>query len=196
MSLNEQTELMQREKAKKMLLWFSMISLAMSFAGLTSAYVVSKERADWLENLVLPSAFGWSLIAILLSSVTFEWAKRALKQPQQAYGQATLLLWITWFLGLGFMVLQYTGFSQIYNDFGYAFTGPTSSIAYTFIFLIVVLHLFHVLAALIALSVVIYNHYKQRYVLGKTLGVELAALFWHFVDGLWLYLFLFFYFVR
>lgn len=196
MSLNEQTELMQREKAKKMLLWFSMISLAMSFAGLTSAYVVSKERADWLENLVLPSAFGWSLIAILLSSVTFEWAKRALKQPQQAHGQATLLLWVTWFLGLGFMVLQYTGFSQIYNDFGYAFTGPTSSIAYTFIFLIVVLHLFHVLAALIALSVVIYNHYKQRYVLGKTLGVELAALFWHFVDGLWLYLFLFFYFVR
>jgi cytochrome c oxidase subunit 3 len=194
MSLTEQTEFVQREKAKKMLLWFSMISLAMSFAGLTSAYVVSKERADWLENLVLPSAFGWSLVVILLSSLTFEWAKRALKRQENQQG--TLLLWITWILGLGFMALQYMGFSQIYNDFGYAFTGPTSSIAYTFIFLIVVLHLCHVLAALIALSVVIYNHYKQRYILGKTLGVELAALFWHFVDGLWLYLFLFFYFVR
>jgi heme/copper-type cytochrome/quinol oxidase subunit 3 len=194
MSLTEQTEFVQREKAKKMLLWFSMISLAMSFAGLTSAYVVSKERADWLENLVLPSAFGWSLVVILLSSLTFEWAKRALKRQENQHG--TLLLWITWILGLGFMALQYMGFSQIYNDFGYAFTGPTSSIAYTFIFLIVVLHLCHVLAALIALSVVIYNHYKQRYILGKTLGVELAALFWHFVDGLWLYLFLFFYFVR
>ncbi len=194
MSLNEQTELAQRKKAKKMLLWFSMISLAMSFAGLTSAYVVSKERADWLENLVLPSAFGWSLIAILLSSLTFEWAKRVLSKEQQS--QATVLLWATWILGIGFITLQYSGFSEIYNDFGYAFTGPTSSIAYTFIFLIVVLHVFHVLAALIALSVVIYNHYKQRYILGKTLGVELAALFWHFVDGLWLYLFLFFYFVR
>ena len=194
MSLSEQTEFNQRNKAKKMLLWFSMISLAMSFAGLTSAYVVSKERADWLENLVLPSAFGWSLVVILLSSLTFEWAKRALKKQENQQG--TLLLWITWILGLGFMALQYMGFSQIYNDFGYAFTGPTSSIAYTFIFLIVVLHLCHVLAALIALSVVIYNHYKQRYILGKTLGVELAALFWHFVDGLWLYLFLFFYFVR
>ena len=194
MSLTEQTEFVQREKAKKMLLWFSMISLAMSFAGLTSAYVVSKERADWLENLVLPSAFGWSLVVILLSSLTFEWAKRALKKQENQQG--TLLLWITWILGLGFMALQYRGFNQIYNDFGYAFTGPTSSIAYTFIFLIVVLHLCHVLAALIALSVVIYNHYKQRYILGKTLGVELAALFWHFVDGLWLYLFLFFYFVR
>lgn len=194
MSLSEQTEFVQRKKAKKMLLWFSMISLAMSFAGLTSAYVVSKERADWLENLVLPSAFGWSLVAILLSSVTFEWAKRALKNEQQSQG--TVLLWVTWILGIGFMMLQYLGFSQIYNGFGYAFTGPTSSIAYTFIFLIVVLHLFHVLAALIALSVVIYNHYKQRYTLGNTLGVELAALFWHFVDGLWLYLFFFFYFVR
>ena len=194
MSLSEQTEFNQRNKAKKMLLWFSMISLAMSFAGLTSAYVVSKERADWLENLVLPSAFGWSLVVILLSSLTIEWAKRALKKQENQQG--TLLLWITWILGLGFMALQYMGFSQIYNDFGYAFTGPTSSIAYTFIFLIVVLHLCHVLAALIALSVVIYNHYKQRYILRNTLGVELAALFWHFVDGLWLYLFLFFYFVR
>ena len=46
MSLSEQTELTQQRKAKKMLLWFSMISLAMSFAGLTSAYVVSKERGD------------------------------------------------------------------------------------------------------------------------------------------------------
>ena len=194
MSLSEQKELMQRNKAKKMLLWFSMISLAMSFAGLTSAYVVSKERADWLEDLSLPSAFGWSLVAILLSSATMEWAKQSFRLEQ--YQKATILLWGTWGLGVGFMVLQYLGFSQIYNDFGYAFTGPTSSIAYTFIFLIVVLHLCHVLAALISLSVVIYNHYKQRYTLGKTLGVELAALFWHFVDGLWLYLFLFFYFVR
>jgi heme/copper-type cytochrome/quinol oxidase subunit 3 len=130
----------------------------------------------------------------LLSSVAFEWAKRSVRREE--HQKAMMLLWLTWILGVGFMLLQYLGFSQIYNDFGYAFTGPTSSIAYTFIFLIVVLHLFHVLAALISLSVVIYNHYKQRYTLGKTLGVELAALFWHFVDGLWLYLFLFFYFVR
>jgi cytochrome c oxidase subunit 3 len=99
-------------------------------------------------------------------------------------------------LGAVFVGLQYLGFSQIYNDFGYAFTGPTSSIAYTFIFLIVMLHLAHIVAAMIALSLVIYNHYKQRYNFGKSLGVELAALFWHFVDGLWLYLFFFFYFVR
>lgn len=194
MSLSEENELIQQRKAKKMLLWFGMISLAMSFAGLTSAYVVSKERADWLEDLVLPTAFNWSLLVIVLSSITLEWAKRTLKNGQRT--NVMTLLFITWCLGAVFVGLQYLGFSQIYNDFGYAFTGPTSSIAYTFIFLIVMLHLAHIVAAMIALSLVIYNHYKQRYNFGKSLGVELAALFWHFVDGLWLYLFFFFYFVR
>jgi len=194
MSMSEENELIQQRKAKKMLLWFGMISLAMSFAGLTSAYVVSKERADWLEDLVLPTAFNWSLLVIVLSSITLEWAKRTLKNGQRT--NVMTLLFITWCLGAVFVGLQYLGFSQIYNDFGYAFTGPTSSIAYTFIFLIVMLHLAHIVAAMIALSLVIYNHYKQRYNFGKSLGVELAALFWHFVDGLWLYLFFFFYFVR
>ncbi len=194
MSMSEENELIQQRKAKKMLLWFGMISLAMSFAGLTSAYVVSKERADWLEDLVLPTAFNWSLLVIVLSSITLEWAKRTLKNGQRT--NVMTLLVITWCLGAVFVGLQYLGFSQIYNDFGYAFTGPTSSIAYTFIFLIVMLHLAHIVAAMIALSLVIYNHYKQRYDFGKSLGVELAALFWHFVDGLWLYLFFFFYFVR
>ena len=116
MSLSEENELIQHRKARKMLLWFGMISLAMSFAGLTSAYVVSKERADWLEDLVLPSAFNWSLIAILLSSLTLEWAKRKVKTGKLT-NVMTLLL-STWFLGAIFVGLQYLGFSQIYNEMG------------------------------------------------------------------------------
>ena len=85
MSMSEENELIQQRKAKKMLLWFGMISLAMSFAGLTSAYVVSKERADWLEDLVLPTAFNWSLLVIVLSSITLEWAKRTLKNGQRTF---------------------------------------------------------------------------------------------------------------
>ncbi|MDC0637763.1 MAG: cytochrome c oxidase subunit 3 [Flavobacteriaceae bacterium] len=187
-------EFEQKSRAKKMLLWFSMVSLGMSFAGLTSAYVVSKERADWLENLQIPSAFFVSLILILVSSLTMEWAKRSIKQGANQIGMWALLT--TWLLGVGFVATQYFGFSQIYNDFGFAFTGPTSSIAYTFIFLIAVVHLAHIFGALIALTVVIYNHFKQRYTPTNTLGLELAILFWHFVDVLWIYLFLFFYFVR
>lgn len=188
------TEEMKRKRAKKMMLWFGIVSLGMSFAGLTSAYVVSKERADWLEDLALPTAFTFSLGIILLSSFTIEWAKRAIVAGQASKGMIGLVT--TFILGVVFIYLQYLGFAQIYNDFGYAFTGATSNVAYSYIFLIVLVHILHVLAALISLLVVIYNHYKQAYAHGKTLGLELATTFWHFVDVLWIYLFLFFYFVR
>jgi len=176
------------------MLWFGIASLGMSFAGLTSAYVVSKERADWLENLQIPQAFWISLGVILVSSVTMYLAKRSVLQ--ESHKKATLWLWVTFLLGVLFIFLQYKGFSEIYNEFGYSFTGPTSTISYSYIFLIVMVHILHVIAALISLIVVIYNHYKQKYHQGNTLGIELAATFWHFVDFLWIYLFLFFYFVR
>lgn len=188
------TEEKKQTRAKKMMLWFGIVSLGMSFAGLTSAYVVSKERADWLEQLELPAAFLYSLVVIILSSLTVEWAKRSIVSGKSSQGMMGLIL--TFLLGVVFIFLQYLGFSEIYNDFGYAFTGETSNVAYSFIFLIVVVHILHVLAALISILVVIYNHFKQVYTNGKTLGLELATTFWHFVDVLWIYLFLFFYFVR
>ena len=91
--------------------------------------------------------------------------------------------------------LQFRGFSEIVAN-GYYFTGSESTITTSFIYLVVLLHIAHVIAGLICLVVVIYNHYKQKYSEGKTLGIELAATFWHFVDILWIYLLLFFYFVR
>ncbi len=194
MDYTEGTEELKLRRAKKMMLWFGIVSLGMSFAGLTSAYVVSKERGDWLENLQIPHAFLYSLVVIVVSSVTMEMAKRAVQKEKQSKG--LLLLISTFVLGITFVVLQYVGFAEIYNDFGYAFTGATSNISYSFIFLIVVVHISHVIAALISLLVVIYNHFKQQYKNGKSLGIELAATFWHFVDILWIYLFLFFYFVR
>lgn len=194
MDYTEGTEEMKIRRAKKMMLWFGIVSLGMSFAGLTSAYVVSKERGDWLENLQIPQAFYYSLVAIVLSSITMEFAKRAIKKENHSTGM--MLLISTFLLGLSFIFLQYFGFAEIYNEFGYAFTGATSTISYSFIFLIVVVHICHVIAALISLLIVIYNHFKQRYKNGKSLGIELAATFWHFVDILWIYLFLFFYFVR
>ena len=194
MDYTEGTEAMKRKRAKKMMLWFGIVSLGMSFAGLTSAYVVSRERNDWLEQLELPSSFTISLFVIILSSLTIEWAKRAIQKGKNGQGMTGLVA--TWLLGVVFIYLQYLGFAQIYSDFGYAFTGATSNVAYSFIFVIVVVHILHVLAALMSLLVVIYNHYKQSYSEGNTLGVELATTFWHFVDILWIYLFLFFYFVR
>ena len=71
-------------RAKKMMLWFSMISISMTFAGLTSAYVVSKSRPDWLEDFSLPMSLYWSTLVILLSSVTFWQANKKLTAQPKA----------------------------------------------------------------------------------------------------------------
>ena len=181
------------DRSKKMMLWFGMISLTMSFLGITSGYIVSKERADWLTDFQIPEAFYISLFIILLSSITFYYAKKYVIAQQKKQGMIFLI--ITFLLGIIFIILQFKGFSEIISS-GYFFTGSESTITTSFIYLVVLLHLTHMLAALISVLVVIYNHYKQRYTIGNTVGIEIAATFWHFVDVLWIYLFLFFYFVR
>jgi len=181
------------DRAKKMMLWFGMISLGMSFAGLTSAYVVSKERPDWLTDFQIPQAFYLSLVVIVISSITIHFAKNMVASEENKKGM--LLLISTFILGLVFVALQFKGFSEIIAN-GYFFTGSESTITTSFVYLVVLMHLTHIIAALIAVLVVIYNHYKQKYINGNTVGIEIAATFWHFVDVLWIYLFLFFYFVR
>lgn len=181
------------DRAKKMMLWFGMISLTMSFLGITSGYIVSKERPDWLTDFQIPQAFFISLVVILLSSVTIFLAKRSVIAQERGKGMTFLI--ITFLLGVTFVFFQFKGFSEIISS-GYFFTGSESTITTSFIYLVVLLHLTHIIAALISVLVVIYNHYKQRYTVGNTVGIEIAATFWHFVDVLWIYLFLFFYFVR
>lgn len=186
-------EEMRLARAKKNILWFGIISLTMSFAGLTSAYVVSKERPDWISNFDIPQAFYISLGLILISSVTIHLAKNAVKKELHSRGM--ILLISTFILGIAFVFFQFKGFAEIIEA-GYNFTGPTSTITTSFIYLVVILHVAHVFGGLISLAVVIYNHYKQKYKQGKTLGIELAATFWHFIDAVWIYLFLFLYFVK
>ena len=181
------------KRAKKMMLWFGIASLIMSFAGWTSAFVVSRTRKDWLKDFDLPEAFMWSAIIILISSVSFILAKRALKADDRLL--TAIYLFVTLILGLIFIALQLYGFDQMMAS-GYNFTGPTSNITMTFIFLIAAVHIAHVVVGIICLLVVIYNHFKQKYNSSDMLGFELAATFWHFVDILWLYLFLFLYFMR
>lgn len=188
--LNDTTKVYQ---AKKMMLWFAIISLSMAFAGLTSAYVVSAQRPDWIDNYTIPTAFYISLGVIVLSSVTIHYAKLNIKNESNK--TAMYLLLTTFVLGIVFIILQFVGFSEFIKS-GHYFTGSESNITTSYIYLIVLLHVVHILAGLLTLLVVIYNHYKLKYMNGETLGIEQAATFWHFLDGLWIYLLLFFYFVR
>ncbi len=180
-------------KAKKMMLWFGIASMVMMFAGITSAYVVSKNRPDWISDFELPETLYWSTLVIIVSSITFILAKRAILKGDRK--GATVLLLITLALGIGFVDLQFRSFSEIISS-GYYFTGSESTITTSFIYVVVLLHLAHLAAGLIVLSVVIYNHFKQRYKKGQMLGIELGATFWHFLDILWVYLFVFLYFFR
>lgn len=178
-------------RSKKMLLWFAMISMLMMFAGLTSAYVVSSSRPDWLKDIHIPLAFWASTAMIFVSSFTFHFAKAAVKKGN--HSGATTLLFVTFLLGVGFVFSQFYGFREFVQE-GFYLTGPGSAVTSQFLYVIIVAHLAHLFAGLIVLLVVIYNHFKHKYNPSQTLGIELGALFWHFLDFLWLYLFLFFYF--
>ncbi|MGL2965719.1 cytochrome c oxidase subunit 3 [Flavobacterium sp. XGLA_31] len=180
-------------RSYKLLLWFAMASMTMMFAGITSAFVVSKSREDWMKDFHLPTAFYFSTLAIVLCSVTFHLAKKAIQKDNRA--ATTNFLWATLALGIGFVILQFVGFRQV-MEAGYYFTGPESNIATTFLYVIAVLHLAHLAGGLISLLIIIYNHFKQKYNSGQTLGIELGAIYWHFLDFLWICLFLFLYFFK
>lgn len=183
----------KKGKALKVMLLFAIGSIAMVFAGLTSAYVVSKSRPDWLADFVLPIDFTISTVAIVISSVTMHFALKATKDGETK--KSTIYLVSTLILGLLFVFLQFKGFGQVINE-GYFFTGSESTITTSFLYVIVIVHIAHLFGGMISLLVVIYNHFKQKYNAEQFVGIQLCAWFWHFLDLLWVYLFLFFTFFK
>ena len=181
-----------KQKSAKPMLWVAMISMVMFFAGLTSAYVVSMKREDWI-TFDLPQAFYISTIVIVLSSITLLVSRNFLKKDNLK--MSLIFLLATLVLGLGFVLYQYVGFYEL-RSAGLFFTGPESTVSTSFIIGITFMHVLHLLAGVIVLLVVIYNHFKKKYSSTDMLGFELGAIFWHFVDVLWIYLFFFFYFIR
>jgi cytochrome c oxidase subunit 3 len=181
-----------KRKSAKPMLWVSMISMTMMFAGLTSAYVVSRKRNDWV-SFDLPDAFYTSTTLIVLSSITFLLAKFFIKKDNRQL--TTVFLMSTFLLGVGFIFFQFEGFNELFNA-GFVFAGEHSTVKSSFIYGITLAHIAHIAAGIVVLLVVIFNHFNKKYSSKDTLGLELGAIFWHFVDILWIYLFLFFYFIR
>ncbi len=187
-------------KAKKMMLWFGMISITMTFAGLTSAFIVSSSRPDWLDSFVLPNWFTISTVSIVFSSIFFQLAKFRLDKyvrvslPENINiyierNNVNILLILTILTAIVFVVSQFLGFNEIISQ-GYYFTGPESSVTTSYVYILVFLHLAHLFAGMIVLTVVISKFNKQKYERNK-LGFELALIFWHFLGALWIYLFFF-----
>ena len=187
-------------KAKKMMLWFGMISITMTFAGLTSAFIVSSSRPDWLDSFVLPNWFTISTVSIVFSSIFFQLAKFRLDKyvrvslPENINiyierNNVNILLVLTIITAIVFVVSQFLGFNEIISQ-GYYFTGTESSVTTSYVYILVFLHLAHLFAGMIVLTVVISKFNKQKYERNK-LGFELALIFWHFLGALWIYLFFF-----
>ena len=103
----------KKSKALKMMLWFGIGSLIMTFAGLTSAFIVSKNRVDWVNNFPIPAAFYFSLFVIIISSLSLLISKKYLIENKKL---SNLFLVITIVLGLSFILLQFTGFNQIIEE--------------------------------------------------------------------------------
>jgi len=178
-----------KKKSAKSMLWISMISMTMMFAGLTSAYYISMSREDWV-SFELPQAFFISTALIVISSFSIHLSLNAVRKGNQSIG--TILLGLTLLLGLGFVYFQFKGFDELIA-MGFYFTGSQSAVSSSFLYVITVAHLMHIFGGIIALIYMLYKQLRGLYTSTNYLGLELGAIFWHFVDILWIYLFFFFY---
>lgn len=172
----------------KFALWVAMASILMMFAGFTSAYIVKRSDSNWLE-FKLPPIFWASTVAILLSSLTIHLAGKSFKARQMK--QYRLLMTSTVILGLLFTILQWFGFNYL-QDHGVKLLGNNSNPAGSFLGVITGVHMLHVLGGVVVLLVMFYRAYNRRTINYSSVSLEVVTTYWHFVDAIWIYLFIFF----
>lgn len=175
----------KRMHPHKFMLWVAIASIVMMFAGLTSAYIVKSNQVGW-KSVTLPSAFWISTAVILLSSLTIQMALRSFKQRDFALYRKLLVA--TLVLGLVFVVMQWIGFNQLWKQ-NITFKGAGAG---QFLYVIFGLHALHVIGGVIALVVIALRGLFSKTKYYGSNPIETAALYWHFVDFLWLYLLIFF----
>ena len=173
----------------KFTLWVGIGSILMMFAGLTSAYIVKRNQANW-ATFELPLAFWYSTAAILLSSLTVNMAVRSFKE--RAMSRYRMFMAATMVLGVLFIVLQVLGFQQLWAK-GITLQG---NVSYSFLYVIVGLHAVHVIGGVVALIVMSLQAFSSRVRNYSIVPVELICTYWHFVDILWLYVLVFLIMIR
>lgn len=177
----------ERLHPHKFTLWVGIGSIIMMFAALTSAYIVRQAQQNWLE-FKLPTVFWYSTVVIITSSVTMHLALKAFRSRERL--RYRLLLAVTAFLGVLFAVLQIAGFKNLYAR-GIQIIGEGSNPSASFLGIITGLHVVHVLGGVVALLVVLAKAYSTRVKSYNSTPVEILSVYWHFVDILWIYLFVF-----
>jgi cytochrome c oxidase subunit 3 len=170
---------------KKFAMWIAIGAIIMMFGGLTSGYIVHQGQGDW-EVFPLPTAFYYSTVAIVISSITLHAARINFKKRNlSAY--RTLLL-ITFILGLIFTWLQYLGFSNLADHLKW-----NNNKAFQHLLVITLVHALHILGGVVALFLITLNSYRKKVKENTdTTTIDITSTYWHFVDILWLYLLVFF----
>jgi len=169
----------------KFTLWVAIGSIIMMFAGLTSAFIVKSNQVGW-KTIVLPKVFWISTAVIITSSITVQMALRSFKNREMS--RYRMLIGLTLLLGAAFVALQWLGFNELWAQ-QITFKGSGAG---QFLYVIFGLHAVHVIGGIIALTVMYVKAYVGKIKLYSSVPVEVAATYWHFVDGLWLYLLVFF----
>src|SRR5579871_3791436 len=177
----------QRKKihSHKFTMWIAIGSIIMMFAGFTSAYIVKRQQPGW-TTFDIPRAFWYSTAVILISSITVQMALKNFKE-RNIRGYRNMIT-VTAVLGIVFIALQVLGFQTIWKS-GVTLSGSGAG---QFLYVIAGLHALHVLGGVIALLVMFLKAFNTRTRNYNSVPIEVASTYWHFVDVLWIYLFIFF----
>lgn len=169
---------------KKFALWLFIVTVVMIFAAFTSAHIVRQADGDWLIYDIPPMLWITSGI-ILASSVFMQWAYVAAKKDKLE--QVKLALSITSILGLAFLYGQFQAWGQLV-DAGVFFVGnPAGSFMYVF----TGIHAAHLISGVIYLLYMLISSFKYKVHAKNMLNMDMCTTYWHFLGGLWIYLFIF-----
>ncbi|CAM3382563.1 heme-copper oxidase subunit III [Aquirufa ecclesiirivi] len=165
-------------------MWLFIVSIIMLFAAFTSAYLVRKAEGNWVE-FQLPNLFWISSVVLLLSSASMHFALLAAKKDQ--FNALRISISITFVLGLLFLVLQYFGWVQLVEMNVYFVGNPSGS----FVYVLSGLHGLHLISGLIVLIVALVAAFRMKINAKALTQIKICSTYWHFLDALWIYLFLF-----
>jgi cytochrome c oxidase subunit III len=169
---------------KKFALWLFIVSVVMVFAGMTSAYIVRQSEGNWLD-FELPTVFWYTSATIVLSSISIQWAYFSARKD--SLNNLKIGLIITTILGVAFLVGQWYSWIALVDRDVYFVGNPAGSFLYVF----TGLHAIHLISGVIFLIIVLISSLRNRIHSKRMVQMEMCVTFWHFLGGLWLYLFMF-----
>lgn len=173
-------------KPRKFIVWLFVVSSTIMFGGFTSYYLVFAASKGKGHGLVLPDAFIYSSIVIIASSITLFLAAKALKKLN--FSLQRNLLWVTVILAIVFGVMQFNAWGSMVRT-GATLVGNNAAIS--FIYVVSGMHLLHIIAGVGLIINALAGSYKNIPTAKSQYRMEIASIFWHFIDILWIYLYVF-----